>query len=127
MTKVLLIEDDPLMYDLYKLFLSTKGYDVSVATDGEMGLQRAEEWNPTIILLDMMMPKMDGLEVLVHLKTAVKTKAVPVVMLTNLADQKVAEEALSKGAYAYVLKSDYQSKKLDELIQAVLRGEKLDI
>ena len=126
MIQVLLIEDDPLMYDLYRLFLTTKGYGVVVATDGETGLAKAGEISPDIILLDMMMPKMDGLEVLVNLKAQPKLKKIPVIMMTNLADQKVAEEAIKKGAYTYVLKSDYQSKKLSDLIQSVLKGELIE-
>ena len=120
MPKVLLVEDDPLMYDLYQLFLKRKGHGVILATNGQIGLEEAKKENPDIILLDMMMPKMDGLEVLHHLKKDPELAQIPVVVISNLADQEYVNKALAAGAKEYILKSDYQSEELDELIQRIL-------
>jgi len=99
MTKLLITEDDPLMSRMYQKIFTFEGYEVVMAADGQEGLDKAREVNPTMILLDVMMPKLNGLQVLEKLKADPATRAIPVVMLTNLAGQQDAENALSKGGH----------------------------
>ncbi len=92
---LLIVEDDPIMARLYEKIFTFEDYEVVMAKDGKEGLVKAREGKPLLILLDIMMPKMNGLEVLERLKADPKTKKIPVVILTNLAGEKDAETALS--------------------------------
>jgi len=85
-------------------------------------LDKARVVKPTLILLDIMMPKMNGIEVLEKLKADPETKVIPVVMLTNLAGQQDAELALSKGAVKYIVKSEYEPKQVADMVKEILAG-----
>lgn len=122
MAKILIIEDDPLMRRLYQKIFAFEKYEVDMAEDGEEGIDKARSGKPTLILLDIMMPKMNGLQVLDKLKADPDLKKIPVVMLTNLAGQKDAETALSKGAVKYIVKSEYDPKQVADMVKGVLAG-----
>jgi CheY-like chemotaxis protein len=122
MAKVLIIEDDPLMSRMYQKIFTFEKYEVEMAGDGEEGLARASTANPTIILCDVMMPKMNGLEVLDKLKANEKTKQIPVIMLTNLAGQQDAETALAKGAVKYIIKSEHDPKEVANMVKEIIAG-----
>ena len=122
MAKILIIEDDPLMRRLYQKIFTFEKYEVESAEDGEEGLEKARKVKPTLILLDVMMPKMNGLQVLEKLKADPDLKKIPVVMLTNLAGQKDAETALAKGAVKYIVKSEYEQKQVSDMVKGVLAG-----
>lgn len=122
MAKILVVEDDPLIARLYQKALTFEGYDVEVARDGEEGLKKTEEIKPTLILLDIMMPKMHGFEVLDNLKAKEETKKIPVVVLTNLASPRDAETALSKGAVKYIVKSEYRPNEIVGMVKEILAG-----
>lgn len=119
-TVLLIVEDDPLMSRLYQKIFKFEGYAVETAGDGQEGLDKARSAKPTIILLDIMMPKMNGLEVLDKLKADPETKSIPVVCLTNLAGEKDAETALSKGAIKYIIKSEYEPKQVTAMVKEIL-------
>lgn len=114
MAKVLLIEDDPLVVKMYRNVLSFEGFKMETSPNGAEGLQKAKEFKPDLIFLDIMMPKMNGIEVLEKLKKDPEMKNIPVIMLTNLAGADNAEEALKKGAFAYMVKSEYKPKEVAE-------------
>lgn len=122
MAKILIVEDDPLMSRMYQKIFTFEKYEVVMASDGQEGLDKARSEKPTLIMLDVMMPKMNGLEVLGKLKEDPETKAIPVVMLTNLAGQKDAETALSKGAVKYLIKSEHDPKEVADMVKEVLAG-----
>jgi CheY-like chemotaxis protein len=122
MAKVLIIEDDPLMSRMYQKIFTFEKYEVEMAGDGEEGLTKAAAVQPTIILCDVMMPKMNGLQVLEKLKTDDKTKQIPVVMLTNLAGQQDAETALAKGAVKYIIKSEHDPKEVVNMVKEIIAG-----
>jgi CheY-like chemotaxis protein len=122
MAKILIVEDDPLMSRMYQKIFTFEKYEVEMAADGQEGIDKARETNPTLILLDVMMPKMNGLEALEKLKADPATKAIPVVMLTNLAGQQDAESALSKGAVKYIVKSEYEPKQVTDMVKEILAG-----
>jgi CheY-like chemotaxis protein len=103
-TKILMIEDSKLTRMVIERSLSRAGYAVSSAADGEQGLIAASEGAPDVILLDMMLPKVSGPEVLKALKSDAKTKAIPVVVLSSLS-QINATRLLADGACAFVEKS----------------------
>ena len=122
MATILIVEDDPLMSRMYHKIFSLEGYKVSLAYNGQEGLEKATAEKPTIILLDVMMPIMNGIQLLEKLKMDPATKAIPVVMLTNLAGQQDAENAISKGAVKYIVKSEYEPKKIVNMIKEILAG-----
>jgi CheY-like chemotaxis protein len=107
---------------MYQKIFTFEGYTVEMAGDGEEGLEKARSVKPTMILLDVMMPKMNGLQVLEKLKADPELKAIPVVMLTNLAGQQDAEAALAKGAVKYIVKSEYEPKQVADMVKEVLAG-----
>lgn len=112
MQKILLIEDDEIMIRMCRRVFKYEGYDVEVATDGEQGFSKATSFKPDMILLDIMMPHLNGLQTLDKLKGDLETKDIPVIMLTNLANKSDAEVALQKGAVKYLVKSDYDPQEV---------------
>lgn len=128
-TILFLAEDDPLMSRMYERAFKASGYDIEMAYDGEEAINKLEKMvkAPTVILLDIMMPKKNGFDVLRQVKLNEKLKHIPVVMLTNLAGQEDAEKALSLGAVLYLVKSQYDPKdiinKIKEIISASSRGD----
>lgn len=127
MSKVLLIvEDDPLMLRMYQKIFAFEKYEVDTAANGVEGLDKARGVKPTVILLDIMMPKMNGLEVLDKLKADPDTKHIPVIMLTNLAGEKDAETALMKGAIKYIVKSEHDPKEVVEMVKEIIAAHSRD-
>lgn len=127
MAKILLIvEDDPLMSRLYQKIFTFEKYTVDSAADGVEGLEKARTVKPMLILLDVMMPKMNGLQVLDKLKADPDTKGIPVVVLTNLASEKDAETALLKGAVKYIVKSEHEPKEIVAMVKEILAAHSRD-
>ncbi len=100
--RVLVVDDDPNVQEILREFLSAKGYEVITAGDGAEGLRRVKEERPHLILLDIQMPKMDGLEVLRHLRAI--DKEVGVIMITGVNEQEIAKKAMELGAFDYIVK-----------------------
>lgn len=122
MAKILIVEDDPLIIRLYEKIFTFEGFEVALATDGEEGFAKALSEKPTLIVLDIMMPKMNGLDLLLKLKNDPQTQKIPVVMLTNLAGSHDAERALSDGAVKYIVKSEFTPKQVVNMIKEILAG-----
>ena len=118
--KVLVVEDEEILLTALKEELQTGGYEVEGAVDGEDGLEKAKSFKPNLILLDLVMPKMDGMEMLQKLKADSTTRDIPVVILTNLSDYERISEALSLGAMDYLVKANYKLEELLEKVKTVL-------
>lgn len=114
MSKLLIIEDDPLVARMYQKVMGFENLDVEVASNGFEGLEKAKELKPDLILCDVMMPKMNGMQVLDKIKADPELKNIPVIMLTNLSGTQDAELALKKGATAYLVKSQFRPKDVAE-------------
>lgn len=127
MAKILIIEDDPLMQRMYQKAFAFDGYEVLVASDGVEGLDKIRAEKPTIILLDVMMPKMNGIEVLEKVKADPDTKKIPVIMLTNLAGTADAEKVLAMGAVKYIIKSEQEPKAVVAMVKEILAGYTRDV
>lgn len=106
MTKILLVEDDPSIYKMYQKLFTHEGYEVEIAENGQEGLDKIAAGIPDIILLDIMMPKMNGVEMLAKLKEDPKTAEIPTVVLTNMSDMRVSNEIFAKGANLSIVKSE---------------------
>jgi len=114
--KILIVEDEAALNQALMEFLIEERFKVLSAQDGERGLEMAQQEMPDLILLDVILPKKDGYEVLDAIKKNEKTKKIPVIMLTNLESQEDILEALEKGATTYLVKSDY---RLDDVVKKI--------
>jgi len=122
--KILLVEDDQYTQDVYQEILKEAGFEVTLAIDGQEGLQKAQEGGYNLILLDIMMPKMDGLTLLKELKAnPPKKDNGPIIMLTNLSHDPIVSEGLSLGAKSYVTKSDINPDQLVSKVKEFLKIE----
>lgn len=119
--RILLAEDNIATGQMYTKLMESKGFDVVYASDGEQAYEQAHEGGFTLILMDIRMPKMDGLEVLEKLQqNPPKQKNGPLVMLTNLTDEDRVKKAMSMGALSYVDKSNLNPEQLVQKIYGVL-------
>lgn len=118
---ILLVDDDPLINRMYYVKLSADGYDVEVAANGEEALIAVRKHKPDLILLDLMMPKMNGVETLKELKKDDKTKDIKILILTNLEDKGGnLEKAKEMGALDYLVKAKIDVKTLSEKVKSIL-------
>jgi len=120
MKKILFIEDESALQKTFGEVLSQAGYEVLSALDGEIGLNLAKEKKPDLILLDLILPKLHGLEVLKGLKETEETKDIPVIILTNLEGMAEIEKAIELGAKGYLVKAQYSLGEIVQKVRAVL-------
>lgn len=116
MTKIVAAEDDKLISNSLCEALKAAGYEAVPAYDGEEAVAKIKENNPDLVLLDLMMPKLDGVSVLWELKANPATAKIPVVVLTNIGDVETISKIVEAGAVDYLLKSD---QSVDDIIQKV--------
>jgi len=123
--RVLMVEDHPDIADLYQLKLQLDGYRVAVASDGVAGLRLARSLLPDLILLDIHMPQLDGLQVLTALREDEATDDVPVVICSEDDSPQLIKEAHRLGAAAYLVKANLLPSRLSQTVADVLgqRGE----
>lgn len=117
---VLLVEDDEVLLRALYLLLHNSGFTIASSTDGESALKMAERLLPDLILLDLLLPKMNGFDVLKNLKSNSKLKDIPVIVLSNLGDQTDIERAKNLGALDYYVKANTELSSLEEKIKNVL-------
>ena len=108
--RILLIDDDAALLTIYQTALSQEGYEVLTAPDGQTGLNRAKTDKPDFILLDQVLPDIQGNEVLKTLKSDEDTQKIPVAMLSNFGQHELIEEAINHGATDYILKYQVEPK-----------------
>ena len=119
--KILIIEDDFFVRDLYDRELTREGFEIETAVDGPEGLLKVVESKPDLILLDIMLPKMSGLDVLKTLKEKEETKDTPVVLLTNLGQDSIIREGFTLGAVGYLIKAAYTPSQIIEEVKKFLK------
>jgi CheY-like chemotaxis protein len=120
--KILLAEDNVLLSKVSAAALRRSGFEVVLAADGEEALDKARSESPDVILLDVIMPKLQGFEVLAALRADPSMAGIPVVMLSNLGQAEDVEEALRAGAVAYFIKSELKGNQLVERLTQVLQS-----
>lgn len=123
MEKILFIEDESALQKTFGDIFRQEGYEMISALDGEIGLNLAKKENPDLILLDLVLPKVNGFEVLQNLKGDEGTKNIPVVVLTNLEEIGDVEKALELGATTYLVKENYSLEEVIEKIKKTLQKE----
>lgn len=118
--KVLLVEDDKMILDMYTLKFTQEGYEVTQAENGKDGLDLARKINPDIVLLDIILPQMDGFTVLKALKADPKMQKVPVVLLTNLGQDGDVKKGIELGAVDYLIKANFTPSQVVDKVKSVL-------
>lgn len=118
--KILIIEDEPTLQKVMTKMLQDEGFEIKNALDGETGLLVASEFNPDLILLDLILPRKNGFEVLDQLKQNEETKAIPVLVLSNLENSQDIQRAVSLGAIGYLVKSNYDIENIIKKIKEVI-------
>jgi DNA-binding response OmpR family regulator len=118
--KIAIVEDDIAIVQMYQLKFRAEGYEVAFAEDGEQGLQLIEEFQPDIVLLDLMMPVMNGTEVLKKLRKEDWGKDLKVIVLTNMSESEAPDEMNELGVEEYIVKSDLTPKEVTAKIKQAL-------
>ncbi|MFH1286817.1 MAG: response regulator [Candidatus Magasanikbacteria bacterium] len=119
--QVHIIEDDTFLVNIYKTKFEMEGFSVSVSENGEAGLAAVKKKQPDIILLDILMPKMDGFTVLKKLKADKNLKDVPVILLTNLGQKNDVEKGIDLGAVDYLIKAHFKPSETVAKVKKVLK------
>lgn len=119
-SKILIVEDDPYISNMYYQKLQREHFQVMVADNGQAGLRLAQQELPDLILLDVMLPKVDGWSVLEYLKANANTRNIPIIMLTNLGTQQDMDQAKRLGADEYMVKAQYLPSEVVTKIKTLL-------
>lgn len=123
MAKILLVDDDPLLVRMYQKKLENDGYTVATADDGDAALAKVREFKPDLILLDIMMPKVNGLQVLIQLKENKDTESIPVILLTNVGGtEEDINRGLELGAVSYIIKALNRPSLVVAKVKEILGG-----
>jgi len=104
-SKILVVEDDPFLLELYQTKLNEEGFEVFVARNGREGFDVAAAQQPELILLDILMPEVDGYEMLKKIKASAQTKKIPVIIFSNLSQREEIEKGLRLGAADFIVKT----------------------
>ena len=120
MKKILFIEDESALQKTFGEILSQEGYEFISALDGESGLKLTKTEKPDLILLDLILPKMHGLEVLKKIKEDEEIKNIPVIVLTNLEGMEEIEKAMELRACTYLVKANYSLEEVVEKVKKAL-------
>jgi DNA-binding response OmpR family regulator len=118
--KIAIIEDDQAISQMYRIKFEGEGYEVETAENGKIGLELAESMKPDIILLDLMMPEMNGDEMLTKMRKTTWGKSITVVILTNMGEQEIPEGVKALGVAAVILKADMTPRQVAELVKKQL-------
>src|SRR3989338_3736854 len=117
---ILLVEDDEFLAELYATKLNLEGFEVLLAADGEKGFKIARDKRPDLILLDIILPKMDGFEVLKSIRSDTVAKNIPVILLTNLSQKDEVKKGLELGANDYLIKAHFMPSEVVTKIKQYL-------
>jgi DNA-binding response OmpR family regulator len=123
MIKIAIIEDDQAISQMYRFKFEAEGYDVETAENGKFGLELAEHMKPDIILLDLMMPEMNGDEMLEKMRSKPWGKSIKVIILTNMGEQEIPEKVRALGVSAVILKADMTPRQVAELVKKQLSAD----
>ncbi len=119
--KILIIEDDKFLRELIVQKLAREGYNPIEAVDGEEGLKKIKKEKPDLVLLDLILPEMDGFEVLAQIKNDKLFAATPVIILSNLGQKEDIEKGINLGAVDYLIKAHFTPNEIIEKIESILK------
>ena len=117
MSKIAIIEDDPAISQMYRIKFEAEGYDVDTAENGKIGLELIEDMRPDMVLLDLMMPEMDGEEMLRELRKKDWGKNIKVIILTNMGESEAPDSIREMKVEAFILKANMTPRQVAELVK----------
>lgn len=120
MTKIAIVEDDQAISQMYRIKFESEGYEVETADDGKAGLETIQKMKPDIVLLDVMMPEMNGDEVLEKLRASTWGKHIKVIVLTNMGEQELSPKIRQLGVSAVILKADMTPRQVADIVKKYL-------
>lgn len=120
-SKILIVEDDKFLRELISQKLLKEGYEIDSAIDGEEGVKKIKETKPNLVLLDLILPGIDGFEVLSQMKTEPSVSSIPVIILSNLGQKEDVERGLKLGAVDYLIKAHFTPGEIVEKIKEILK------
>ena len=115
--KIIIIEDDEFLADIYSTELSQKGYEAAVFGDGEKGFQAIIREKPDLVILDILLPKTDGYEILKKIRDNTLIKKIPVILLTNLSRKEDVDRGLSLGANDFMIKAHFTPTEVLKVVE----------
>jgi len=118
---ILVIEDDKFLRELISRKLTGEGFDVLEAVDGEEGIKKIKEGKPDLVLLDLILPSIDGFEVLTRVRDDPAVSSIPIIILSNLGQREEVEKGLKLGAIDYLIKAHFTPGEIIEKIKNVLK------
>lgn len=121
MTKIAIIEDDQVISQMYRMKFEAAGYEVQIADNGSAGIDLVKNFSPDIILLDLQMPKMNGVEALKNIRQNDWGKTVPVIVLTNTGEAESPNELKNLGVHSYIVKANLTPRQVLERVQSALQ------
>ena len=121
--KVLIIEDDPFLLRMYAEKFEIEGFAVYVADDGQKGIRVAHKELPDIVLLDIILPKVTGFDVLKELKSSDETKNIPIILLTNLSQRDDIDRGMELGASDYLIKAHFMPSEVVDKVKQILNNK----
>lgn len=118
---ILLIDDDQMIREIYTFALEKAGFEVLAADTPEQGTELIKQHaDAKLILLDVIMPRMNGVEVLKAIKSNIDMDKIPVILLSNLTDDEIIDEAMKLGAYGYLVKAQYSPTQLVDKVKEII-------
>ena len=121
MKKILIIEDDSFLSEMYSTKLAQEGFETETAFDGKQGMNKIKSIKPDLVLLDIVLPKMDGFEILENIKKDPEFKSIPIIFLTNLGQKNEIEKGLSLGADEYIIKAHFTPTAVVAKVKEILK------
>src|SRR3989344_5986318 len=120
MNQILLVEDDPFLVDIYKTSLEEAGFKVEIATEGDEALRKLKEKRPDLLVLDIVLPQINGWEIIKEIKKEENLKDLKIIILSNLGQKTEVEKGLSLGATKYLIKAHYTPREVVEEVKKIL-------
>ena len=120
-TKILIVDDDPFILDMYVIKFKEQGFQIDTATDGKMALEKIQTDNPDIVLLDVVMPKMDGFDVIKKIQENKIPRTFKILFLTNFGQKEDVERGMQLGADGYIIKAHFTPSEVVAKVKEVLK------
>ncbi|MCK5085332.1 response regulator [Candidatus Parcubacteria bacterium] len=123
--RVLLVEDDDFLRDICEIKLKKEGFNVTTSADGIDAFKKIKDIKPQLVLLDVILPGMDGFDILKQTKENVETTLIPIIMLTNLGQNDEVQKGLDMGAEDYIIKAHFTVDEIVEKVRSIIKKNKI--
>lgn len=121
MPKIAIVEDDQAISQMYRIKFESKGFEVETAANGKLGLELAEQMKPDVILLDLMMPEMNGAEMLEQMRKTDWGKGIKVIILTNMGAQEAPPKIKELGVISFIVKAEMTPRQVADVVKSALK------